>query len=102
MRLVGRDATLLAGRQGSVLMLSGCQLDYIRAQERHAMMVIGTVRRSERTNPQMRALFLEVECRKIQRRAADAAALVESGLLWKNVAVSEENLSVVHCLEALV
>lgn len=90
-----------SGRQGSILMmLSGCQLDDIRDQERLATMVIGTVRQSERKTPQMRAL---VECGKdpgVSRRRCRSGQI--RPLLWQHAAVSEGDLSVVRCFEAMV
>lgn len=101
LRPLGRDATLLAGRQGSVLMmLSGCQLDDIRAQERHATMVIGAVQRSERKTPQMRSL---VECGKdpeAGRRRCCSGRI--RPLLWQHAAIGEGNLSFIICSEAVV
>lgn len=90
-----------SGRQGNILlMLSGCQLDDIRDQERLAAMVIGTVRQSERKTPQMRAL---VECGKdpgASHRCCHSGRI--RPLLWHHAAVSEGDLSVVCCLEAMV
>lgn len=66
-------------------------------------MVIGTVRRSERKTPQMRAFFWEVECGKdpeASRRRCCSGRI--SPLLWQHAAVGEGSLSVARCSEAVV